>query len=321
MTKDICNKKYEELKAPWMTFFTPTYNREKTLPRCYESLKKMELPVEADGRKVEFEWLIVDDGSQDNTFSLVSGWIEENLIPIRYYYQPNSGKHVASNVSAELSRAEMLTGMDSDDSFLPETLKVFREGWLSIPEDIRPEFRGVTARCIDPETGKMVGTPSPSQPYYVHTQDMRFKDKVTGEMCGFNRVDVLREFPFPVFEEKTSFCPESIVWYSMGEKYKESVIDIPVREYFHDTDNALTGKNTRRSAANYYLWKYEVNSLVLKYLRYAPKDMLKAIVGMSMDGFISGRSIRSILRDVKSKRCKVAVAAFIPAGWVLSKIR
>lgn len=319
--KDIHNKKYEETRLPWLTFFTPTYNRRNTLPRCYESIRNIQHPIDKFGNDVEFEWLIVDDGSEDGTCDLVKEWIDENIVPIRYYYQPNSGKHVASNVGADLARAPMLVNMDSDDAFLPETLKVFWDGWHSIPENIRHEFRGVTARCIDPQTGKMVGTLTPFQPYYVHTQDMRFKDKVEGEMCGFNRVDVLKEFPFPVFDEKTNFCPESIVWYSMGEKYKEYVVDIPVREYYHDTDNAITGKNIKRSSANYYLWKYEVNNLFLNYVRYAPKEMFKAVVGMSMDGFNSGRNIVSILSDVKSKRCKLIVAAFMPAGWILSKIR
>lgn len=316
---DICNKKYEALAAPWLTFFTPTYNRAATLPRCYESLKKIRLPRDEKGEEVYFEWLIIDDGSQDETRDLVLGWIEEDIIPIRYHYQPNQGKHVASNAGAQIARAPMLANMDSDDTFLPETLQLFWDEWHSIPEERRSEFRGVTARCLDPETGRMEGTPCPRQPYYVHTQDMRFKDKVQGEMCGFNRVEVLKEFPFPVFEEKTSFCPESIIWYSMGEKYLESVVDVAVREYYHDTTNALTGRNVRRSAANYHLWKYEVNHLFLKYVRHSPKEMMKAVVGISMDGFVTGRSISRILADVKPGVCKALVALFIPAGWILSK--
>jgi len=319
MSTDLTNKKYDELREPWMTFLTPAYNRASTLPRCYESMKRMRRPKDADGNYVEFEWVIVDDGSADDTRAVVSRWIDENIVPIRYHYQPNGGKHKACNVGVELSRATMLAHLDSDDTFLPETLQVFRDSWLAIPEERRAHFRGVTARCINPETGEMEGTPCPRQPYYVNSQEMRLKDKVKGEMCGFNRVDVLKEYPFPELKEKTSFFPESVVWYSMGEKYLESVVDVPLREYYRDTDNSITGKNVKRSAANYYLWQYEVNHLFLKYVRHSPKEMIKAVVGISMDGFITGRSIKQVLGDVKPAVCKALVALFMPAGWLLSK--
>ena len=316
---DFCNKKYEELSSPWLTFFTPAYNRADTLPRCYESLKNMRRPVDADGNEVQFDWIIVDDGSEDDTRAVVRGMVDENIIPIRYYYQPNQGKHVASNMGVKLTRAQMLAQLDSDDAYFPEAMQVFWDEWHSIPAERRHEFRGVTARCMDPATGRLEGTGCPCQPYYVRTQDMRLRDGVKGDMCGFNRVDVLRKYPYPVLEEKTSFYPESVLWYTIGEKYLESVVDVPLYKYFHDTTNSITGKNVRRSAANYYLWKYEVNHLFLKYVRHSPKEMMKAVVGISMDGFVTGRSISRILADVKPGVCKALVALFMPAGWILSK--
>ena len=64
-----------------LTIFTPAYNRAYTLHKCYESLKKQ--------TNKDFEWLIIDDGSTDNTRELVQSWIEENIIPIKYHYQKN----------------------------------------------------------------------------------------------------------------------------------------------------------------------------------------------------------------------------------------
>lgn len=316
---DFCNKKYEELTSPWLTFFTPAYNRADTLPRCYESLKQIRHPVDAEGREVLFDWVIVDDGSEDDTRAVVRRMMEENIIPIRYYYQPNQGKHMADNMGVKLARTTMLAHLDSDDAYLPETMQVFWDEWHAIPADRRHEFRGVTVRCLDPDTGRLEGTRCPRQPYYVRTQDLRLRDRVKGEMRGFNRVEVLREYPYPVLEVKTSFYPESVLWYTIGEKYLESVVDVPVYKYFHDTSNAITGKNVRRSAANYHLWKYEVNRLFLKYVRHSPKEMFKAIVGMSMDGFVTNRSMSTVLGDVEPVLCKVLVAVFMPVGWLLSR--
>lgn len=315
---DIVSAKYGET-SPWMTFFTATYNREQTLPRCYECLLKMNPATDSAGRKLDLEWVIVDDGSSDGTRELVEKWVAENKLAIIYRYQENQGKHVASNVGASMARGEMITNMDSDDTFFPEALQTFATAWESVPADRRHEFRGVTARCVDPETGNLVGTPLPRQPYYVNTIDMRLKDKVQGEMCGCNRTEIIRENPFPVFDERTSYCPESILWLELAKKYKETVIDVPLREYYHDTGNAITGRSYNRSRANYHLWKYELNNIVPKYLRYAPKEMLKAVVGITMDGFRTGRSLRQIMRDVKPATSKALVALFMPAGWLLSK--
>ena len=71
------------------TVFTPTYNRASTLPRVYEGLKPQTFR--------DFEWLIVDDGSRDNTRELVQMWQAEACFPIRYIYQPNRGKPTAFN--------------------------------------------------------------------------------------------------------------------------------------------------------------------------------------------------------------------------------
>lgn len=318
---DLTNKKYHSLNDVWMTFFTATYNRAGTLPRCYECMKKMRVPVDESGKRVEFEWVIVDDGSEDNTRQLVEGWIEEDIVPVRYHYQPNQGKHVASNVGAMMARGEMIMNMDSDDTYFPESVEVFYKSWMDIPQEIRHGFRGVTARCVDPDTGETVGTPLPEHPYYVSTADMRLRDKVKGEMCGFNRTQIMRENPFPTFAEHTSYCPESILWLELSKRYKESVIDVPLREYYHDTNNAITGRSTNRSRANYHLWKYELNNVVLRYLRYSPKEMMKAVVGLSMDGFRTGRSVKTMLADVKPLAAKALVMAFIPVGWILSRRR
>ena len=66
-----------------ITVFTPTYNRCDTLKRLYKSLLNQNCK--------DFCWLIVDDGSADDTQKLVSKWIDENKISIRYYRQENQG--------------------------------------------------------------------------------------------------------------------------------------------------------------------------------------------------------------------------------------
>ena len=90
-----------------VTVFTPTYNRAYILPKLYDSLKKQTCK--------DFIWLIVDDGSEDNTKKLVDSWIEEKKIEIKYYYQDNSGKSQAYNLAILKCDTLLISCVDSDD--------------------------------------------------------------------------------------------------------------------------------------------------------------------------------------------------------------
>ena len=79
---------------PILTIFTPAYNRAHTIGRTYESLKKQNCK--------EFIWLIIDDGSTDNTSELVEQWKNESCgFEIRYIYKENGGMHTAHNIAYE----------------------------------------------------------------------------------------------------------------------------------------------------------------------------------------------------------------------------
>lgn len=96
---------------------------------------------------------------------------------------------------------------------------------------------------------------------------------------------------------------------------------MPVRIYNDDGNNAITaGNSKKRAPQNYYLWQFNVNNFLTKYLFSAPKDMLKSVVGMSRDGFLTHRSISTIIKDCKGAFAKSMVLIFMPAGWILAKI-
>ena len=98
-----------------VTFFTPTYNRAHILSRCYESL--------CHQSSFDFKWLIVDDGSVDNTRELVNKWIEcEERFEIKYIYKENGGLHTAFNVAVEEVDTELFVCFESDDLFTSETI-------------------------------------------------------------------------------------------------------------------------------------------------------------------------------------------------------
>lgn len=104
-----------------ITVFTPTYNRAHTLGRLYESLIRQ--------TSKDFEWIIVDDGSTDDSKSIICKWIKERKILIRYYYQHNSGKPQAHNKGVELANGELFCCVDSDDYLSDDAIKRISDVW------------------------------------------------------------------------------------------------------------------------------------------------------------------------------------------------
>jgi len=222
------------MSAPLFTVFTPTFNRAATLPAVYDSLCQQTF--------TDFEWLVVDDGSTDNTAELVAEWTKQGRFAIRFFRQVNGGKHTAFNRGVREARGELLLPLDSDDTLVPGALDTFNRRWLEIPEEQRPAFSGITCQCVD-ERGGVVGTPLPSSfidglPYQVIA-----RWNLVGERFGFHRTEVLRRFPFPVFAGER-FVPEGLVWNRIGRQYKIRFVCDALRIYRQSTDG-LSASVTR----------------------------------------------------------------------------
>jgi len=197
------------------TVFTPTFNRGYTLPSVYRSLQAQTFS--------DFEWLIVDDGSTDNTSDLVSAWQVEAGFPIRYIYQANRGKHVAYNRGVREARGKLFFIIDSDDSCVPETLERFKYHWDSIPEEQKHGFSTVTALCMN-ENGSVLGKHSPAEVLDIERLDLQIKYRTLAERCGINQTALLRQYPFPEIEGER-FISEGVVWNRLSQRYKTRYVN------------------------------------------------------------------------------------------------
>ena len=194
------------------TVFTPTYNRSHTLHRVYESLIAQTYS--------DFEWLVIDDGSTDDTRSRIEAWQTIAPFKIRYIYQSPQGKHAAYNRAALESEGEFLICLDSDDSCLPYALERMRERWDEIPVSDQSRYSGIDCHCMDDQGGHRIGTDYPSDGFISNYPEMRHRYQVTGEKWGFQRTVVMRKYPFPVFNDlRMSHIPESVVWSPMTMRY------------------------------------------------------------------------------------------------------
>jgi glycosyltransferase involved in cell wall biosynthesis len=207
--------------SPFFTVFTPTYNRARTLPALYAALVQQTFK--------SFEWLIVDDGSEDETAELVKLWQSEGRVRVRYSRQSNSGKHVAHNRAVREASGQLFLVLDSDDTCVPNALERLRYHWESIPANERTQYSGVTCLCMD-AAGHIVGTPFPNGVARASPALIAGKYGVKGEKWGFHRTDVLRQFPFPEFEGER-FVPEGLVWNRIAREYKLKLVNEALRIY------------------------------------------------------------------------------------------
>jgi len=207
-----------------VTVFTPTYNRRHTLERLYRSLQKQTFR--------DFEWLIVDDGSADDTESQVAKWQkEEKFFPIRYQWKPNGGKHTAHNLGISLAYGEYFAILDSDDWYTPDALAVLTAEWDVMPVEIKKLFSNIEGLCCY-EDGRMIGQIYPLDVYDSDNISIQRLCNRPLDTMGMFRLIVLREFPFPDNFEGC-FVPESLVWDRIAEKYRTRFLNVTVgyKEY------------------------------------------------------------------------------------------
>lgn len=209
-----------------ITIFTPTYNRAHTLPALYNSLVEQIT-------NYSFEWLIIDDGSSDNTSEIINEWIKEDKITINYYKVPNGGKPRAINKAVEWARSPFLFIVDSDDYLADNSIVEFM---ASECEKIKDDITFVGVGGL---RGHSITAPlkQPKFDGFVDATDLERAQYGLNFDCNeVYKVDILRKYPFKVWEGE-NFTPEQIVLDDMaldGYKLRWHNRVIVISEYLED---------------------------------------------------------------------------------------
>jgi glycosyltransferase involved in cell wall biosynthesis len=292
--------------APTFTVFTPTRNRAHTLHRVYDSLIAQTL--------TDFEWLVIDNESSDDTADVIAHWQATAPFPIRYIRQVNRGLTVSWNRAVAEAHGEFLVTLASDDTCYPNALERLQALWATIPEDRRHEFSGVATLCVD-EHGRLIGNPFPSSPLDASSLEMRYRFHVRGEKWGCQRLDVMRQFPFPVIEGYVGYVPEGLVWNAIGRRYKERCVNEVLRAFWLDAPVSLARPRFAGDNALGGLMRAE-DLLVhdIRFLRHAPAEFLKAAMRYSRFSFHLRRGIADQWRRLPTRRARSLWLAMLPVG-------
>ncbi len=234
-----------------LTIFTPTYNRARLLPRLYDSLCKQGC--------YDFEWLIVDDGSTDQTKEIVDEFIAERKICIRYYCKENGGKHTAHNMAIRLAVGDWFMCLDSDDMLAPCAMERLEQALAVLSEDDAGLICGKQT-----SDGHMLSKELPVLDQHCGFYEYTSRYDADGEYALVFRTDVINKYPFPeIYGER--FSGESIVYDQMdlnGSVYAVLNMTIQICEY---QENGLTRniyKNLVNNPTGYQIYHMQRIDLV-----------------------------------------------------------
>ena len=294
-----------------ISVITPTYNRANYLPRVYDSLCIQTYKY--------FEWIVIDDGSSDNTAELVNHWANEGKIDITYVYQRNSGKHIAVNNAVKISKGNWIVLADSDDAFRADAFEFFIKEIERLPDTYQDKpFRGISCRCYDEDNKSILGDPFPNGKYYIDSRedDFKYKLKIRGELWGISKKEVMEKYPFPELKN-SHYYPESIIWDSMSDEYVTRYINEPIRYYYRDAENSITKSGKyQRYTENYNLWIHNINRNS-RYFIYSPKMVVKSFIGCNMDGLFCNFSYRYTLSQINRFWKRVVCILAYPFGYLM----
>lgn len=288
-----------------ITVFTPTYNRAALLPKLYDSLKSQ--------TSFNFEWLIVDDGSQDNTHEVVEFFIKEcDAFPIRYYLQENHGKHVAINYGVQLARGEMFFIVDSDD-WLPNNAIELIHSFFSEIKELNG-YAGVAGLKLY-GSGNIVGSTFGGRCIDCTTLE-RAKHSISGDKAEVFYTELLKRYPFPVFEGE-NFLSEEIVWNRIardGYKFRWFNEGLYYCEYLEDG----LSKTSNKELNNFNGYKIVIKEL----LAYKEISFKRKVIALMIIGEISLRKkvkLKDVARDINVNIVVFGIAAYL--GKIIRKIR
>ena len=243
-----------------LTIFTPTYNRAYILPKLYESLCKQ--------TSMDFLWLIVDDGSTDNTKLLVDKWKANNKLDIQYYYQSNKGKMQAHNLGVENTNTELFLCVDSDDTLEMFSVETIVSFWNSIKK--------VDNICGIIGPRKMLNSKYDAQsliPNNLHFSTMAnlYRTGFRGETAIVFITKILKQYKFPQIKDE-KFIPEDYIYCQLDDRYVYAIlrsytIDCDYRDDGYTKNSAKIMVNNPKGFLLYYQEKIK-RAVSLKEIKY-----------------------------------------------------
>ena len=320
MQKSIHNQKYKEWLASdtgngWITFFTPSYNRAKFLPRLYDCLNSQ--------TNKRFVWILVCDGSTDNTDDVAKGLLSFEDFPMLYIKKENGGKHSAFKVGLENTRTEFFICMDDDDIYSSDSVAVFLEEWVHIKNEGKADVIGAIRTVVRKKNGSYASNVpiQIGERCDINTLDRNYVQHIFQENWTCYNTEALKTIDlFPErywLKDQHKFFLESIWQGRFARKYMCRYYNVCLREYTDDAETSLMRSNKSR---NHYLNMFINNKMVLDeqldYIVKTPVSLIKSILLISILRSKLNIPFRELLQHTKSFLLKTGYIMLYPVAWI-----
>ena len=191
-------------KQALVTVVTPTYNRCDHLRKLYKSLENQICK--------DFKWLIMDDGSVDETKIFIKEIKHDSSFPIGYIYKTNGGKHTALNLAIDNVNTELFFIVDSDDVLTPDAIQTICTDW----EKYRSYSLCGISYLRGYDDAHVIGDLFPSDHLIDSFANVRIRKHILGDKAEVWATRYLKHFRFPVFEGER-FLGENWMWLQVSD--------------------------------------------------------------------------------------------------------
>ena len=280
-----------------LTVFTPAFNRAYCINQLYDSLLRQ--------TNKNFTWLVVDDGSTDETKELIERWQKEKKIDIQYIYQKNQGMHGAHNTAYANIDTELNVCIDSDDFMTDNAVELMLDKWNTIED--KSNVAGVVGLDID-KKGNIIGSKIPDNVKYSTLYDIYHVHKVIGDKKLVLKTEVVKKYPkYPLFENE-SFVPLGTLYWMIDQDYKLASLNeaLCVVEYMADGSSLNIFKQYKRHPKGF---RYS-RIIQLTYVKEFSIQVKKVL------HFISSTLFIKDFRFFKNNPKKIMTFSLLPLGFL-----
>ena len=290
-----------------LSILTATYNRANYLSKLYESIK------ENLKYNITPEWIIVDDGSTDDTKNIVQGFIEENSIIIKYMYQKNSGKMSAINEAVKMATGDLIVDCDSDDHFTNDSFEIIEKHSEKLLNN--EEFYGLVFLKME-DNGEISGKRFNKNNQITTMFDLYFKDDIGGEKILVYNAKIRKIYSHQL-EHNEKFITEARMYHKMDENYKLYAVNEVIEQgsYIEDGYTKNINKTFKESPYGYYMYFKELMQKNMKGVKFSKR--LYSIKHFILFGYLTNNKFNVTL--IKDKINKILYIVLYLPGIIKSK--
>ena len=289
------------------TVFTSCFNSIDFIERLYRSLKAQTF--------TDFEWLIVDDCSQDGTWKMLESFKNDAKFDVRIFHnETNKMISYCCNLAVNKAQGEFFLFLDHDDEIVPNALERFNEIWNSIDADKKLNLVGMMSNCKD-QFGNFVRDELPDTPCIMSFYSIYYDLEIKGEKFFCYLTKILQENNFSTVDR---YVPENVMLLDISDFYDTYFFNENLRIYHinqegHQSlaDNLANGWKIKFPVGMRYAKLQDLNRRSKK-IQKKPILLFKTIVNFARFSLHSNIPIFQSIREINSVSFKCLIVFFMP---------